>query len=128
MSYDAARKTIQNMLNDSWTTTAKVMSMNEVPPTSGDWVRLSILDGEAQRAAIHQARYRHPGLVVVQIFVEKDKGNGLAIQYGDSIASIFRGAAGGGITFRAATVREIGSAEGWFQVNVEIQFQRDETF
>jgi len=122
MSYDAARKTIQALLDDNWDTTKKVMSMNELPPESGNWVRLNISSAESFRAAVKQKFYRHPGLVVVQVFVEKDKGNGLAVQYGDSIASIFRGATGGGILFRAATVREIGPTEGWYQVNVEIPF------
>ena len=126
MSYDADRQTIEGLLN--WTTTPVVWSGNAETPTSGDWIRVNMLNAESYRSAIHQQHYRHPGLLVIQIFVAKNSGNGVALRYGDTIAALYRGVTSGGIKFRAATVREIGPTEGWYQVNVEIPFERDEVY
>lgn len=127
MSYDADRQTIEGILA-VWTTTPIVYSENAPMPDSGNWIRLNILNAQAYRSAIHQQHYRHPGIVVIQVFTERESGTGLSTRYGDTLAALFRGVTSGGIKFRAATVRNIGPTEGWYQTNVEISFERDEVF
>lgn len=42
-------------------------------------------------------RYRQRGLIIIGIYVTKNAGAGLAAQYADSIAAIFRGQTFGGV-------------------------------
>ena len=98
------------------------------------WVRLSILDGDAEQADLAPSpRMRHVGLVVVGIFVPSGKLDGAARALGDAAAAIFRRlvlptAAGDKILFRAPAYRVIGTEPPWHQASVTTAFYRDSIF
>ena len=132
MSYDANRIAIQSHLQSGWTTTP-ILFDGAVPAQHQDeWIRLNIFDTSANQASIGGAavKYRHNGLIVIEIYVENSEqtGSGKATRYGDTLAALFRGETVGDALFRSPVVRQIGRDEGWYRVNVEVPFQRDECF
>ena len=128
MNFDDARQVIEGRLNDNWSTTRIVFGESVLPPTDGNWVRISILPARSQQIAIGvPVKYRHWGIVVVEVYTTESNGANLAMQYGDTIATLYRGVSTGGVIFRTPTVRSIGREAGWHHANVEIPFQWDST-
>lgn len=101
-----------------------------VPADGSTWVRLAIVSGASNRAALDAAspRYRHIGVVKVQIFVKPLRGDKEVRQTSEIIAAIFRGAAIGACQFRDPTIDVVGQENGWYQWGVSTPFYRDETF
>lgn len=92
------------------------------------WVRLSIREGEAQIVSLDGGdgrRFRHPGVVIVQVFVPANDGDGLAREIADSVAAIFRGKTIDCVRFRAPYVQVVGPEGAWFQLNVYCNFFYD---
>jgi hypothetical protein len=132
MSYDAHRIAVQQHVQSNWTTTP-ILYDGAVPAEHTDeFIRINIFDSSSQQSSIGGAvaRYRHVGVVVIEIYVRisEQMGSGNATRYGDTLAALFRGETVGDALFRSPTVRQVGRDEGWYRVNVEIPFQRDECF
>ena len=128
------RRVIEQRLIAGWTTTPiKFENTKFVQPTNTPWIALRILNGEGFRADLGGstgARYRFPGVIVVQLFVPDESGIATARQYADTIATLFRSAqfsagASGTITCRTPYVTTVGNMDGWHQLNLTIPFQRD---
>jgi len=79
--------------------------------------------------------HRHPGMVVVQVFVPANWGDKTALDTADQVAALFRrqkvslkddqDVEWGAMQFRSPSVRTIGVNGAFFQVNVNIPFVRD---
>ena len=130
MTYDANRIAIQNHVISNWTTTPIIHDSAEAATHQDEWVRLRFADLRSDQASIGGAavKYRHFGILIIEIYVTEQSGSGKATRYGDTLAALFRGETVGDALFRAPVVRQIGRDEGWYRVNVEIPFQRDECF
>ena len=75
---------------------------------------------------------RWAGLIIVQIFVPEDTGTHAAAGYADSIADVFRrqefSVTGSGlIRCRVPNVQEVGTRNGWYQMNVTTPYIRDKS-
>lgn len=101
-----------------------------IPTNGSKWVRLSVLSGGSNRAALDAAnpRYRHVGIVKAQIFVKPNRGDSEIRQIAETISTIFRGVAIGDCQFRDPSIDVMGQENGWYQWNVSTPFYRDETF
>jgi hypothetical protein len=130
MSYDAQRIAVQNYVKANWSSTPIVYDENDPPVHQMQWIRVTFADAPSFQASIggSSVRYRHPGLLIIEVYVTEDVGRGAATRYGDTIAALFRGRTVGDTLFRSPTVRQVGRDKGWYRVNVEIPFQRDECF
>lgn len=101
------------------------------PDPMSSWVRFSVLSGEAFYASIGAPGnnvIRHPGLIVVQVFVPLNAGALLTLDLADDAAGIFRDYRSGGVRCSPPWVTTIrpSARDGWHQVNVNIPFVRDE--
>ena len=131
MTFQAAEIAIQQRLRDNWTTTpisydnSDFSAQNDVP-----YIHLSVIDGFASQVDWGKPTntYRHLGVIVCQIFVPIGVGTGLAKGYADSIAAIWRSARFSGITCLTPRVEKVGEIGSWFQINVTVDFRRDEIF
>lgn len=130
MTYDANRKDIQDYVAANWSSTPVLYDSATPAVHQDEWIRVGFRDFPAQQASIGGAavKYRHFGMLLIEIYVTEQMGSGRATRYGDTLAGLFRGATVGDALFRAPVVRQIGRDEGWYRVNVEIPFQRDECF
>lgn len=131
MTFQAQQIAIEQRLRDNWSTTPVEYPNSEFEPTNDDpFVRLSVINGPANQVDWGKSTntFRHFGVIVCQIFVPINVGSGLAYSYADSLAAIWRTARFGGITCLAPSITEVGETGSWFQLNVSVDFRRDEVF
>ena len=141
MGYAAAHNAIRSKINTDWTAGAYAAvpiawsNAEFDPPSEDEWIRVTILDGEAFKASFGAATnnadtYRHSGVVMVNIFAPLNVGDGLALAMADEVASILRKwqHAATKTRFFTPSVSRIGTDGNWFQVNVTCPFERDELF
>lgn len=123
MNYSEEKVAIEQYFESNWSHTPIVFENGESINTS-EWVRLTILNGEAFQASLgDNPAFRHIGVVIVSIFIPKDVGSGRALQLADLVDSIFRLATISGIVFRVPQIKKIGGGD-WYQVNVSTEFFR----
>ena len=65
-------------------------------------------------------------MLFVQIFVKPDIGSGRALELADTITTLFRAKRIGGIVFLVPKVQKVGVFKDWYQVNVSVEFSREE--
>lgn len=123
MNYSEEKSIIESHFEANWGHTPIVFE-NGVSMEDDEWVRISILNGDAFQASLgDNPVIRHIGIVVVSIFTKKDEGSGRALQLADLVDSIFRLATISGIVFRVPQIKKIGGVD-WYQVNVSTEFFR----
>lgn len=101
-------------------------------PSSGAWARVTVKHSYGEQATLSgetgQRRFRHTGIVTVQIFTPTGDGQVLS----DQLVAIAKGAfegvttSPGRVMFRNVRVNEVGQQGQWFQVNVLADFEYDE--
>lgn len=88
------------------------------------WVRLTIRHGDSATACIGDTpAERHPGVVLLQVFVAEGEGMRPATQIADSLAEHFRYFQQGHLATQAASLTHVDPANGWQQVNLTIPFR-----
>lgn len=98
------------------------------PTNDTPWVKPTVREGEASQPAFGGGTnvYRHPGNVIVQVFVPVGGGDGKAREIADYIASIFRGKRISSVRFfNAPYIQTVGPDGHWFQVNAVCPFEYD---
>lgn len=135
MSYATEAQVVRERLNTNWTTTQIHWPNTDFTPGTSPWIRPTILPADARAADIATApRYRHVGVLIIQVFVPLGAGDGLALEYADTIAALFRGQNVSGVRFygedgEAVRIRNVGpDGKGFFQMNVECPMFRDTIF
>jgi hypothetical protein len=121
---------------DAWTATQIEWPNREfTPPTKAGWLRVVLQAGDAAQIEIGGTPkniHRHPGLVLIQVFVPANWGDKTALDLADQVAALFRRVrvehTDGSIVFRTPTVRAIGPSGAYYQVNVSVPFVRDHLF
>ncbi len=133
MSWASERASIEGRLNTNWTTTSIAYdNVDFDPPDNTAWVRLSILNGASGYRAL-EAKKRHTGVIVLQIFGPKNQGSNTLRGYADTLAGVFEDAIFDDVVCRAASVTPVAQAKEdsnrteWYQLNVTIPYWRDET-
>ena len=102
-------------------------NIKSTQPTTDNWLRVQINDGDCLPASLGNARYRYSGVLSLQIFREYGKGDAEAYRIADTLVQIFQGYQGQGISFAGATVRDSTQDEEWLQLNIVFPFTRDNT-
>lgn len=142
MVFDAIRSVIETKLKINWTTTPVEwpnfpLDQQDQVDGSGKktpWVRLTIIDGEAQNIALGGGHQRYRGIVIIGIFVPEKSGTGMARAYADILAAIFQNQDDQGVKFGVPSYEDIGptqskrggnSGGGWFQGNLTVGFVYD---
>ena len=92
---------------------------------TNSWVRFAIRHGAASTTVLSAKRIRRTARIFVQVFTPADRGgretaNDLAENVLDILEA--RGLSPHEIILEAGIPREIGTSDGWYQVNVEVPF------
>lgn len=125
MNYSQEKQAIEQHFEANWPHTPIVFENAKFTGAEDEWVRLSILNGDAYQASMgDNPAFRHPGVVVVQIFTRPDSGSGRALELADLVDQLFRLAVVSGIVFRVPRVQKVPSDNEWYQVNVSTEFYR----
>jgi len=125
-----AQLAIETRLNANWTDQGVELRFeNEARKIPvGEHLRLSIRNLRPFEVGYSAGivRYRRPGIIWVQCFVEAKTGTQRARVIADAVADIFEGQQFGEITCREAEQEELGDdGEGFWQVNCKIYFDHD---
>lgn len=102
------------------------------PPAAGDWARLTVRHNARQQESLGgtgSRKFESGGTVFIQCFAPLDTGAARADALAQDAQGIFEGMTllPEGIRFTSAVVREIGSTDDWYQINVEAEFTYTET-
>ena len=99
-------------------------AVNQAIATKSDWVTLTINHGASITAGIgSDPCVRRTGLIDIQVFTPEHKGSSPAAKLADKLAEHWEYWQKGHISTQAASVRRIGSSDGWYQYNVSIPFR-----
>jgi len=132
--FEDERRAIESRMAANWTTTPIRYENVPFTETREPYVACFIRDGEGHQISLGTVALRRwSGLIIIQIFVQQDKGTTLAKTYADTVAAIFDRAEfstgnSGPIRCRIPSITEVGVTNGWFQVNVTIPFIRDRQY
>jgi hypothetical protein len=132
--WNDARIAIEKRFNDNWTTTPKRFWSSNTPfeiPTTA-YVAIQIDEMDARQISFGNPPYlhRYDGLITIQILVPERTGPAVADGYCDTLDTLFRCAQfsynnSGVITCRTPQKRTVGITQGWYQVNLLVQYKRD---
>lgn len=128
MGFFEQQSAIEQEFKDNWPHTPIANDNVQFDPQGmEEWVRLTDLNAYGKQASLgNSPLYRYGGMVVVQVFTELNTGSARAKQLVDLVTPIFRSKRISGIQFYVPAVTRIGPRDGWYQVNVDCPYYRDE--
>jgi hypothetical protein len=109
------------------------LDIQQIPPQGVPFARATVHHIEGRQSTLGNSQgkntYERIGILTFQVFGPLGSGKGLTIA--ESLANIalnaFEGTASpGGIWFGNCRVNEVGVTDGWFQINVVVEFTYDE--
>lgn len=111
---------------------------NDAPSPDTDavdgFITVTYQAGDAFQADTYGAggTFRHPGLLILSVFALRGLGAGAANALADTLAAIFRGKSDTSgttkVVYLAPMIRAVGADGAWYQVDVEVPFDRDTQF
>jgi len=131
-SINSERAAIEKLFDDQWAAHTPIHYENVRfdEPKGRSWVRLTIVNALGFPLSINSGMSeRHNGVIVVQIFTPKDGGTAEAKALADKVSDIFRTrklevADSGIIQTFVPSAMNVGTREGWYQLNVRTPFHR----
>ncbi len=131
---DAIRGEFGTLIEDAQSLKTIYDNMPDPEPGSVDlWARVTVRVADSQQVTLGGGAktHRRAGIVFVQLFGRKERGDGPLVAMADAIDAAFRSrsvAVSGGptITYRSPRLGDALSDQAWFQRNVEIPFFADE--
>jgi hypothetical protein len=135
VSYDSEFGALLGRLAQYWDAEDGPISWPNRPFTPPDaregvvWLRPEVLPAVAQQISIGTSpRFRHFGVMIIQVFAPLGAGDGVARRAADKILGIYRLARVEGFRIRAPYIDPVGPGETWFQINAVVPYERDEIF
>ena len=128
MSFVLEQSSIEIEFSNNWPHTQIARDNVSFSPQGLDeWVRFSDLNADAKQASLgNNPLFRYRGMVVIQIFTKVNSGAARALELSDYVTGIFRSKKIGDVQFQVPAVTRIGPRDGWYQVNVDCPYYRDE--
>ena len=128
MGFFDEQSTVQMEFKNNWPYTAIAYDNETFSPQGLDeWVRFTDLNAGGKQASLgNNPLYRYRGMVVVQIFVKPNTGPARFLRLADYVTGIYRSKRIGSTQFGVPAVTRIGPRDGWYQVNVDCPYYRDE--
>ena len=141
MSFENERKVIEKRFNknfDSFLVPVQFENVGvlkkgtEVIKNTQDvekFVRLTITGTGSQQIDVGGNADRHFGLITVQILTKSGLGSNMSRKIADQIKQIYNRAVFDGIVCQPSEITTFPeNADGWYQVNIDTPFYRDEKF
>lgn len=123
MSFDAARKSSEKILENWGTLPVAFDDVNFDSTKYENWARTYVVDGDTFGVSIGDNCVTYTGLIMVQLFTKKHSGSAPARQYGDEVAKLFKGVVDNGVIYRPASAVRVGYSGGFYQLNISIPWE-----
>lgn len=92
-----------------------------------EWTRFRVFNAGGKQVSLgNNPRFRYRGLVVVQVFIRDGIGVGRAKTLADLVDPIFRNTVLGEIHFGVPEASKLGVTDGWYGLNVDCPYYREE--
>lgn len=125
MNYLEEKVAIETFFKTNWTYTPIVYENGQANNDTNEWVRISIVNGNARQVNLgDNPSFRVTSVVYIQINTRKDVGSGRAIKLADIADSMFKNLDLDGLRFKVPQVTRNPNPGEWFQVNVSTEFYR----
>ena len=127
-----AESAVRAYFNNAWAKTTAIAwpDSDFKKPNNESWVRFNMNESfgkQSSMGAPSNNRFRHEGIIILQIFTPQGNSSLNARALADSAISIFLGKEANGIRFFDVTANTIGNdGHGWHQINVLISYQFDQ--
>lgn len=135
MGWQAEASDIESRFETNWGSTTDISwdNVEYEPSEDSSWVEFTILDGESNQVSLGDSPlHRNVGVININIYAPLDTGTGSARALADQAATIFRSVQFSNILCRSPSITRIGNVKresgSWYQYNVTVPFQKDETF
>jgi hypothetical protein len=128
MSFATEKQVIESYVVGNYSSTLIKYENDEMNDSSvNEWIRVSVQNASANQVSLgSDPLYRYRGIAYFQIFVRPDIGSGRALEIADILSPLFKSKRISGILFRVPRVQKVGSYKDWYQVNVSVEFSREE--
>jgi len=135
--FDDERKVLEERFTALWPTLGNTKIRYEnapwtEPKEDETWVAFNIVTAEGNLIGIaEEALSRYSGIVIIQVFQKERTGTGAANRLAGQAADIFRRLEicqdqSGLLRFRIPSKVTVGLNNGWFQINVNCPYIRDQ--
>ena len=135
--FDDERKVLEKRFKTLWPTLGNTRIRWENAPWDEPkkdltWVAFTLVTTDGNLIGIAEnALSRYGGLVIIQVFQKERTGTGLANRLAGQVADIFRRLEicedqSGLLRFRIPSKVTVGLNNGWFQINVNCPYDRDQ--
>jgi len=133
MNFIQAEAEIRKFFNDAWNDATEIAwpDLKFTIPDSENWVRFDCTENDGEQVSMGSPgsnRFRHYGIVTIQVFAPQDQGSVDARQLATDALGVFMGAVTtNGVYFYDVQGRQIGNdGNGFYQINVVASFYYDE--
>lgn len=133
MNFIEAEAEIRKFFNDAWNGATPIAwpDLKFPIPDRENWVRFDCAENDGQQVSMGSPgsnRFRHYGIVTIQVFQPQDQGSKEARQLATDALGVFMGAVtANGVYFQDVQGRQIGNdGNGFYQINVLASFYYDE--
>ncbi len=134
MNFIEAEAEIRKFFADAWDAVATPIAWPDVKfaiPDNKNWVRFTCQENDGEQVSMGSPgsnRFRHYGVVTIQVFQPQDRGSKDARQLATDALGVFMGAqTTNGVIFYDVAGRQIGNdGNGFYQINVVASFYYDE--
>lgn len=140
MSFEKERKNIETRFKNNFDSGIVAVQYENVPTlkkgtvtikdfnTEDKFVRLTIDSTASQQIDVGGNADRFFGLITIGIFTKENIGTNLARKLVDQLFPIFHRQSFEGILCRETQVTTLGAIDGYYQINLNTEFYRDERF
>lgn len=127
MSFDTLRQLVYTRFDGSWSGNNVSRGYNDDfnPPSSGTWVRVTVVPFDTENANIGGTLQRTSGEIVVQCFAPVGSGDKILLDMCDEVKGIFQNAQFSGVDCYATNFVPVGESGDWFQFNANTEFKYD---
>lgn len=133
MNFSQAEAEIRSFFNTAWASATKIAwpDIDFTIPNDETWIRFTCEENDGEQVSMGDPgnnRFRHYGLVTVQVFQPKGQGSIDARSKAATALGVFMGAeTSNGIKFYNVRGRQVGNdGNGFYQINVLASFYYDE--
>lgn len=137
MNFNDAEAEIRKFFKDGWVSAGNDAAVIAWPdrkftiPDAQSWVRFTCAENDGEQVSMGNPganRFRHYGIVTIQIFQRQDQGSIEARELAADALGVFMGAqTTNGVVFQDVQGRQIGNdGAGFYQINVLASFYYDE--
>lgn len=92
-----------------------------------EWIRIRVMPAGARQVSLgNNPLFRYRGITLIQVYIKDGIGVGRANILADHVSDLFRNLVLGRIHFGVPEATKMGNKDGWYGLNVDCPYYREE--